>query len=182
MTTYGTIPTSQPSTASSPLDYISRAKAAGHSALEMRRPWRELSDIHSFSLPPRSFRPLFSRIKSNLSYFSMNYAIAVLLIVFVSLLWHPISLIVFLVCMIAWVFFYFLRDEPLVLFGRTIGETVVLTILSIVTLVLLLLTHATVNILVSLAVGIVVVLLHASVRKDEEGYADLENYAAVGDR
>jgi PRA1 family protein 1 len=84
--------------------------------------------------------------------------------------------------MIAWVFFYFLRDEPLVLFGRTIGETVVLTILSIVTLVLLLLTHATVNILVSLAVGIVVVLLHASVRKDEEGYADLENYAAVGDR
>ncbi|KAF3333430.1 hypothetical protein FCM35_KLT01121 [Carex littledalei] len=182
MTTYGTIPTSQPTNASSPLDYISRAKGMGRLALDTRRPWRELTDIHSFSLPPRSFHPLLARIKSNISYFSMNYAVVVLVIVFLSLLWHPISLIVFLVCMIAWLFFYFLRDEPLVLFGRTIAEGVMLAALSVVTLALLLLTQATVNILVSLGVGILVVLVHAAVRKDEEGYTDLENYAAVGER
>ncbi|KAJ4789120.1 PRA1 family protein [Rhynchospora pubera] len=182
MTTYGTIPTSQPATSSSPLDYISRAKNIGRSALATRRPWRELGDFHAFSFPPRSLGPLFGRIKSNLSYFSMNYAIIVLLIVFLSLLWQPISLIVFLVCMVGWLFLYFLRDESLVLFGRTIGEGVVLAVLSIVTLVLLLLTHATLNILISLLVGILVVLVHAAIRDSEEGYADLENYAAVGDR
>ncbi|KAJ3692000.1 hypothetical protein LUZ60_012350 [Juncus effusus] len=180
MTNYGTIPTStapQPS-----LDYISRAKHLGRSALATRRPWKELADFHSFSFPPRSFSPLVARFKTNLTSFSMNYTIILLFVVFVSLIWHPFSLIVFLVCMVAWLFLYFLRDEPLVLFGRTIGDGLVLIFLSVVTLVLLLLTHATMNILIALLVGVVVVLIHAAVRNTEEAYDNLEDYAAAGDR
>ncbi|KAJ1685495.1 hypothetical protein LUZ63_016885 [Rhynchospora breviuscula] len=177
MTTYGTIPisSSDPSapTTSSPLDYIHRAKARGASALATRRPWRELIDLSSFGLPP-SLGEAYLRLRNNLIYFAMNYAIIMLLIVFLSLLWHPISLIVFVVTMIAWLFFYFLKDEPLVVYGTEISDSVILLVLSVVTLVLLLLTNATANILVSLLIGVVVVVAHASLRKAEERYLEEE--------
>ncbi|XP_078164413.1 PRA1 family protein F3-like [Carex rostrata] len=177
MTTYGTIPSSSstPSgpTTSSPLDYIHRVKARGASALATRRPWRELADLSSFGLPP-TLGEAYLRLRNNLIYFAMNYAIIVLLIVFLSLLWHPISLIVFIVTMIAWIFFYFLKDGPLFLFGREISDSITLLVLAVVTLVLLLLTNATANILVSLLIGVVVVAAHASLRKAEEMYLEEE--------
>lgn len=188
-TTYGTIPTSSaPSSdpSSSTLDFISRAKERGRSALATRRPWRELVHRRAFTLPT-SLSDAYLRIRTNASYFAANYAIIVLFIVFVSLLWHPISLIVFIVMIAVWLFLYFLRDEPLVILGRVIGDKVVLIVLSVLTLVLLLLTHATLNILVSLLVGILVVLAHAAVRRTDDLFLDEEEasgpaawYAAAG--
>ncbi|KAG1335408.1 PRA1 family protein F3 [Cocos nucifera] len=185
MTTYGTIPTSSGG-AATPLDFISRAKERGREALAMRRPWRELADIHYFSLPP-SLGEAYLRIRTNMGYFAMNYAIIVLLIVFLSLLWHPISLIVFMVMMALWLFLYFLRDEPLVILGRTIGDRTVLIVLSVVTLGVLLLTNATLNILVSLLVGLLVVVLHAALRRTDDLFMEEEAagpgrwYTAVGE-
>ncbi|KAM1410931.1 hypothetical protein ACFXTO_023862 [Malus domestica] len=99
-------------------------------------------NFRSFNFPS-SFSDAFGRVRSSVAYFRMNYAIVVLLILFLSLLWHPIFLIVFL------------RDEPLVLFKKkkTVDDRVVLIMLAIVTIVLLFLTHATVNILVALLIG-----------------------------
>ncbi|KAL0924050.1 hypothetical protein M5K25_004854 [Dendrobium thyrsiflorum] len=183
MTNYGTIPTST-SGDSSPQGFFSRAKARGRSALATRRPWRELFYFHYFSLPP-SLGEAYLRIRSNAIYFAMNYIIFLLLVVFLSLLWHPVSLIVFILMMAFWLFLYFLRDEPVALLGRTIDDRFVLIGLSIVTLVLLLLTDATANILISLLVGVVIVLVHASFRKAddlslaEEGAGPRGWYAAV---
>ena len=165
MSKYGTIPISSsssdaPPPGSSPLDFISRAKARGASALATRQPWRELADPKALAVP-RGLGDAYLRARANLAHFSMNYAIVVLGVVFLSLIWHPFSLIVFLACMVAWVFLYFLRDVPLALFGHTIGDGVVLAVLSALTLILLLLTGATGNILTSLLVGLVLVLLHA---------------------
>ncbi|KAM0835690.1 hypothetical protein ACQ4PT_062792 [Festuca glaucescens] len=175
MSKYGTIPTSSSAAGAgvphlggaSPLDFISRAKARGATALATRRPWRELADVHAVGLPP-SLADSYLRVRANLVHFAMNYAIVVLVVVFLSLLYHPISLIVFLVCMVGWLILYFLRDEPIVLFGRVIGDGVVLAVLAAVTLGLLLLTGATTNILTSLLIGFVLVVVHAALHKAED--------------
>uniref|UniRef100_A0A453E5A8 PRA1 family protein n=4 Tax=Triticinae TaxID=1648030 RepID=A0A453E5A8_AEGTS len=174
MSKYGTIPTSSSAAAgaphlggASPLDFISRAKARGATALATRRPWRELADVHAVGLPP-SLGDAYLRVRANLAHFAMNYAIVVLVVVFLSLLWQPISLIVFLVCMVGWLVLYFLRDEPIVLFGRVVGDGVVLAVLAAVTLILLLLTGATTNILTSLLIGFVLVVVHAALHKAED--------------
>nr|GMC73166.1 PRA1 family protein F2-like [Ipomoea batatas] len=174
MTTYGTIPTSSSGGAS--LEYISRTKERLKEGLGLRRPWREMFNFHSIGLPP-TFHDAVSRIKTNLAYFRMNYAIVVLGILFLSLLWHPISLIVFVVLMAAWLFLYFLRDEPLIVVGRLINDRVVLIVLSIATIVLLLFTNATGNILISLLIGAVVVLVHGAFRKTDDLFADEESGA-----
>ncbi|CAN4086922.1 unnamed protein product [Withania somnifera] len=154
MTNYGTIPTSSSGPVN--VEYISRAKAVIKEGLAARRPWKEMFHFHSFKLPS-GVSDEISRIKTNFSYFQTNYAIIVLGIVFLSLLWHPISLIVFLVLL-----------APLTIFGRMISDGVVLIVLSVLTLGLLLFTGATSNILISLAVGVVVVLIHASIRKTDD--------------
>ncbi|EPS63055.1 hypothetical protein M569_11731, partial [Genlisea aurea] len=174
MTNYGTIPTgSSPSSTPVNLEYISRAKERLKEGLGTRRPWREMVELRSFSFP-KAFGEALARVRKNVAYFRMNYVIAVLLILFLSLLWHPISLIVFIVMMAVWLFLYFLRDEPLVLFGRLITDQVVVIVLWVVTIVVLLLTRATLNILVSLLVGVVLVLIHASVRSTDDLTADEE--------
>ncbi|PNY11363.1 PRA1 family protein f2-like [Trifolium pratense] len=172
MTTYGTIPTSS-SPPQTNLEFISRAKERFKAGLGTRRPWKLLFNFRSFNLPT-SFSDAITRIKTNISYFQMNYAIILLAILLFSLLWHPISLIVYLVLIAAWLFLYFLRDEPLVIFGRLISDRVVLILMLILTVVLLLFTGAVLNILVAVLVGVVVVLLHAAFRNTHDLFLDEE--------
>ncbi|KAL8230294.1 hypothetical protein R6Q57_000072 [Mikania cordata] len=165
MTTYGTIPTS--SFGGTNVEYISRAKARIKSGLGTRRPWKQMFNLGSIDFP-RGFSVAFSRIKTNVGYFLMNHVIIMLLILFFSLIWHPISLIVFMVMMAAWLFLYFLRDEPLVIFHRTIGDRAVLVVLFVVTIGLLLLTGVTWNILSSVLIGLVIVVVHAALRNTDD--------------
>uniref|UniRef100_A0A7N0UZ87 PRA1 family protein n=1 Tax=Kalanchoe fedtschenkoi TaxID=63787 RepID=A0A7N0UZ87_KALFE len=176
MTTYGTIPTSS-SSATTDLEYISRAKERIRSGLGTRRPWKVLLNHRALRLPPNASDAL-SRIRTNLAYFRMNYAIIVLAILFLSLLWHPISLIVLVAMMALWLFLYFLRDEPLVVLRRTIDDGVVLVVLSVLTIVLLLLTKATWNIVGAVLIGAAIVLLHAALRKTDDLFLDEEEVTA----
>ncbi|KAG2722754.1 hypothetical protein I3760_02G140800 [Carya illinoinensis] len=173
MTSYGTIPTSSSPGPSTNLEYISRAKERIKTGLGTRRPWKLIFNFHSFGIPA-SVADAIARVRTNVAFFRMNYAIVALLILFLSLLWHPISLIVFLVTMAVWLFLYFLRDEPLVVFNRTIDDRVVLIVLAVLTVVFLLLTHATANILVALLIAVVVILVHAAARKTDDLYFDEE--------
>ncbi|KAL6137533.1 hypothetical protein ACLB2K_062825 [Fragaria x ananassa] len=176
MTNYGTIPTSSSPSGSTSAsgEYIARAKDRIKAGLGARRPWKLMFDFRSLNFA-HGFRDALTRLRYNAAYFRMNYAIIVLLILFLSLLWHPISLIVLIVMLAAWLFLYFLRDEPLVLFGRTVDDRIVLIVLSVVTIVLLFLTSATMNILVALLIAVVVVAVHATLRKTEDLHVDEEN-------
>ncbi|KAK8608363.1 hypothetical protein V6N13_023789 [Hibiscus sabdariffa] len=175
MTTYGTIPTSSLPKAN--IEYLSRAEDRIKEGLGARRPWKLMFSFHSINFP-RTLSETVSRFKTNVCYFRMNYAIIVLIILFLSLLWHPISLIVLVIMMALWLFLYFLRDEPLVVFNRTIDDRVVLIVLGVSTFVFLLLTDATGNILVSVLIGAVIVLVHASLRKIDDLY-DEENTSLI---
>ncbi|KAI3512549.1 hypothetical protein L1887_19865 [Cichorium endivia] len=176
MTSYGTIPVSDGGTK---VEFLSRAKERIQTGLGVSRPWKEMFNLHSINIP-HGFADAVSRIKTNFGYFRMNYAMIVLAVLFLSLLWHPISLIVFVVSMAAWLFFYFLRDEPLVIFHYTIDDRAVLAVLSAVTVALLLLTGATMNILLSVLIGLAVVVVHAAFRKTDDLCLDEDGVEAGG--
>ncbi|XP_057797193.1 PRA1 family protein F2-like [Salvia miltiorrhiza] len=169
MSTYGTIPTLSSPTVK--LDYISLARERLNAGLAACRPWRQMFDVHRFDLP-KSVAEARERAAANAAYFLTNYAISALAILFLSLLWHPISLMVFVAAMAAWLYLYFMRDEPLAVAGRTINDRTVLIGLSVSTIVVLLLTQAAGNIVAALMVAVVLVLIHGAVRTTDDLVSD----------
>lgn len=177
MATYGTIPT-EPVPLSN-LCYTSRARERIASGLGTQRPWMEMIQLQDLSAPS-SFMQLINRIKNNAEFFRTNYILIILFIMLLILLWQPISLVAFIVSIVAWLYLYFLHDEPWVVSGNAVDDRLVMVVLMLITIVLLLVTHATKNIIISLFVGVMVVFVHGGAFKgsedgfflDEEGLSE----------
>lgn len=186
---YGTIPTavSPPPSGAAPAsssatsratDLIARFKEQGQALIAARRPWRELLNPGAFARPLTTVEAT-ARLRCNLAYFCANYTIVVLLAVFLSLIWHPSSLIAFVALSAAWLFLYFSHNGPLVLFGRAIDDGTVLTALSVVTVVALIVTDVASTVLVSFTVGLAIIGIHAVLRTTDDLFLD-EQAAASG--
>ncbi|CAK7340993.1 unnamed protein product [Dovyalis caffra] len=185
---YGTIPTTistttttttQPPQSPTILTFISRANTTTQTIIAKRRPWLELLKFSSF-VRPYTYNEAISRIKYNLNYFRVNYAMIFLAILFLSLLWHPISMIVFIGIFVAWLFLYFERDGPVVLFNRSFDDRVVLCVLGFVTILALALTDVGLNVLISLIIGVVIVGVHGAFRGTEDLFLDEESAVEGG--
>ncbi|KAM7462906.1 hypothetical protein LguiA_031027 [Lonicera macranthoides] len=156
----------------------SRMSQIHQSITTIRRPWREFLNPSTLTLPISLTESTY-RIRHNLHHFRFNYSVILLSILFLSLLYHPISIIVFLITLIAWLYFYLFRDEPIVMFDYTVDELVVLALLSIGTLIALILTRVWLNVFVSLVIGVTVICLHGAFRgiddidDQESGYGPL---------
>ncbi|KAL8254428.1 hypothetical protein R6Q59_032649 [Mikania micrantha] len=179
-TGYGTIPNTAAATASTglppqspPKTLISRARYHTEKFIAKRRPWREFFN-HTTITPPRSYDEGKRRIKQNLNYFRVNYAMVNLLILFLSLIFQPISMITFLIVFIGWFFLYFFRDpqNPVVIFSYVFDDRVVLMALSLLTLIALAFTDVEVILLVAVVVGAVVVVVHAGIRSTDDLFLD----------
>ncbi|KAJ7963161.1 PRA1 family protein [Quillaja saponaria] len=164
-TTYGTIPTtSSPphGPTSAGFDYISSARQRIRAGVDNHRPWKMMFEFRSLGLPS-SLSDTISRIQANNAYFQLNYAIIVFFILCWSLIWHPI---LFVGLMYTWLFFFFRREEPVVIHGRPIDDRPVLLVMVVFTLVLLLLTDVTLNIVVAIYIGLVFAVVHAVPEED----------------
>ncbi|KAM7252231.1 hypothetical protein ACFE04_024114 [Oxalis oulophora] len=180
-TAYGTISTTtlSPSSSSS-LTFISRARQTTERVISTRRPWHELLDYSAISRPC-SYRDALTRVKRNFDHFCPNYVMIMLFILFCSLIYHPVSMIVFIVVSVAWIALYFARNDPsFVVYGLTVDDRLVLGVLSLVTVLGLVITHVGLNVFVSLVIGVVVVGLHAAFRGTDDLFLDEEGMAEGG--
>ncbi|XP_010458140.1 PREDICTED: PRA1 family protein E-like [Camelina sativa] len=152
-----------------------RAKQTTHSMISTLRPWRQLLDLSALSLP-QGYDEAMARLRHNISYFRGNYALAVLVIVFLGLVYHPISMIAFIVVFIGWILLYFSRDanDSIVVSGKQVDDRIVLVLLSLVTILALVYTDVGQNVLVSLIVGLLVAGAHGAFRATDDLFLDEE--------
>lgn len=130
------------------------------------RPWVD-EFLSSFTLP-LSFHELSLRLQKNLYTFRGNYTIISLLIFIVTLIFRPITAIVFLVIIVAWIYLFFARDEPLVVFDFEIGDRLVLISLTLVTIVSVAVAGVWWNLFLTVLMAALLVCLHAILRTPDD--------------
>ncbi|CAB4286352.1 unnamed protein product [Prunus armeniaca] len=126
---------------------VSQVKEVSQSASATFWLWGALLEPTALSLPS-NLSEATTRLAHNLTHFRSNYTSVLLTELFLSLLYHPVSIIVLLI-----IFLYFSRDQPLEVFGFTVGDRVVMVVLGVVTVLALFLTHVWLNVIVSVVIG-----------------------------
>ncbi|CAN8317554.1 unnamed protein product [Cochlearia groenlandica] len=153
--------------------FLSRLSSSLRDGLSQRRPWMELVDRSSFARPD-SLTDAFSRIRKNLSYFKVNYASIVSLVLAFSLLSHPLSLLVLLSLLCSWMFLYLFRssDQPVVLLGRSFSDRETLLALVLTTIVVVFMTSVGSLLTSAMTIGVAIVCLHGAFKVPDDLFLD----------
>nr|XP_043614073.1 PRA1 family protein B1-like [Erigeron canadensis] len=161
--------------------FITRLSSSLRQSLSQNRPWTELIDRTSISRPD-SFSDATTRIRKNFSYFRANYTTILGIIISISLLTHPISLLTLFVLLAAWIFLYLFRptDYPVILFGRTFSDRETLVLLVLSTVIVVFLTNVGSLIISALLVGLVILCVHGAFKVPEDLFLDDQEPVNVG--
>ncbi|KAJ0255397.1 PRA1 family protein B1 [Hirschfeldia incana] len=161
--------------------FFSRLSTSIRDGLSQRRPWAELVDRSSMARP-ESLTDALSRIRKNLAYFKVNYAAVVSLVLAFSLFSHPLSLLVLLALLSAWMFLYLFRpsDQPLVVFGRTFSDWETLIALALSTIVVVFMTSVGSLLTSALMVGVAIVCVHGAFVVPDDLFLDDQEPANAG--
>ncbi|KAM3287730.1 PRA1 family protein B4 [Capsicum chacoense] len=161
--------------------FITRISDTIQSSFSNRRPWSELIDRSAFSKPD-SVSDATLRIRKNYSYFRTNYLSLLGIVLAVSLITNPFSLLLLTALLAAWLFLYLFRpsDPPLVLFGRQFSERETLGVLIISTVVVIFLTSVGSVLVSALMIGLAIICTHAAFRAPEDLFLDEQESAATG--
>ncbi|CAI9770766.1 unnamed protein product [Fraxinus pennsylvanica] len=153
--------------------YITTISDTLRSAVSRRRPWFELFDLSTISRPS-SVSDATVRVRKNLSYFCANYATILAVVLALSLLSHPLSLLTLLSLISAWLFLYILRpaDQSLVIFNRTISHREALWILIAFTFSVIFFTNVGSLLMSSTLIGLGFVCIHGVFRDPEDLFLD----------
>lgn len=165
-------------TMSSSTETLSNFKEAAQSIMSTRHTWSEFLSLSALTLPS-SFSDFTTRIGINLTRFLFHYSFILLFILLITLVYHPLSILLLLLSFAGWYFLFFSRDsaEPFSLFNLVaVDDRVVVLALAVFTLVVIAVTGVWLNVLLSVVVAGGVVCLHGGLRRtDEVGLDDYES-------
>ncbi|KAB5537923.1 hypothetical protein DKX38_015456 [Salix brachista] len=136
-----------------------------------RLPWSVFLDLTLLNFPS-SIHDTTTRITQNFVHFSVNYSIILLIILSLSLLYHPLVLIALFITLIAWLSLYFSREEPLSVLGYQVSDWMVLVVLFVVDFLVVIWGGVFQNFVVGGGIGVVLMLLHAGLRSTDDLVAD----------
>lgn len=153
--------------------FISRLTSSIRQGLSQRRPWYELIDRTAMARPD-NLTDAYSRIRKNLSYFKVNYITLLGVVLALSLISNPFSLLVLLGLLAAWVFLYLFRpsDQPIVIFGRTFSDRETLGALIVLTVFVVFLTSVGSLLISALLIGAAIICIHGAFRVPEDLFLD----------
>ncbi|KAL9670562.1 hypothetical protein QQ045_008115 [Rhodiola kirilowii] len=152
-------------------DVISRSFQSFTSSISRYRPWPEFIDFGAFDFP-ESFSAAVERVKKNGRVFFVNYAIVLSICAALSLIGSPLSLILVAIVCGLWALLYFFREDPLLVFGRVIGDLVVLAGLVVVSVIVVWSLGVVSNLLWGTAVGIDACIVHGVFRNPQGLFLD----------
>lgn len=144
------------------------------------RPWPEfLSTANAFDLPA-STSDVLIRLRRNSNYFAVNYSILISCCAAGSLLGTPILLVLVILLFALWLILYFFREDPIVIWGRHIGDQVVITALVIGSALILWITGVLNNLLIGVGVGISLSAVHGIFKNPEGLFLDEDDAVRNG--
>nr|GMC76348.1 PRA1 family protein G2 [Ipomoea batatas] len=143
------------------------------------RPWPEFLSTAAFDLPA-STSDVWIRLRRNSNYFAVNYSILVSCCAAASLLGTPILLAVVVLLFALWLVLYFFREDPIVVFGRHIGDQLVIAALVIGSALILWITGVLNNLLFGVGVGISLSAIHGIFRNPEGLFLDEDDAVLNG--
>ncbi|KAL8208793.1 hypothetical protein R6Q57_008205 [Mikania cordata] len=152
---------------------INHVTVTVRSGLSDRRPWSELIDRSTFS-KPESISDATSRIRKNYAYFRVNYFTVIAVVIGVSLLTNPFSLITLVGLLSAWIFLYLFRpsNPPMEILGRPFSERERLGLLIVLSIIVVFLTSVGSILITATLVGTGIVCGHGAFRAPEDLFLD----------